>query len=96
MKPICVPCQRFYRIKKTGYYFTEMMPKGNDRPLPGPTEADRWQPYKTWSGDLWECRGCGTQIISGFGALPVSERHVKGFEEQRKRLGADQFQVNDC
>ena len=27
MKPICVPCQRFYRPKKNGFMFIEAMPR---------------------------------------------------------------------
>ncbi len=94
-KPVCVPCQRFFRMKKSGYYFTEGMPTEAGVP-PGKEAADKWKPYKTWAGDLWECQGCGAQILSGFGLKPCGIHHEKDFEADRKKLGADQFQVNDC
>lgn len=95
MKPICVTCQRFYRPKKNGYYFTEMQPNDNDAP-PGTEAPDRWSPYKVWSGDLWECEGCGAQIVSGVGQGPLSEHFKTGFHDLVTRLSADQLQVNDC
>lgn len=96
MKPVCVPCQRFYRMKKSGYYFTEGMPVGHERALPGTVQPERWKPYKVWVADLWECPGCGSTILSGFGASPVAVQHESGFRETIERLGASQFQVNDC
>ena len=27
MKPICIPCRRFYRVKQNGYHFIEGMPR---------------------------------------------------------------------
>lgn len=96
MKPICVPCQRFFRCKKTGFYFTEGMPVGDVRAQPGTAEPEKWKPYKVWSGDRWECEGCGAVIISGVGRVPVCENYHDDFEQSRKRLGADKFQVNDC
>lgn len=94
-KPICVKCHRFFKVKKSGYYFIEGMPKENNAPS-GLEAPDRWQPYKLWAGDLMECKGCGTQIIYGFGMAPISEHYKDGFKEAVERLGADQFQVNDC
>jgi hypothetical protein len=95
MKPICVPCQRFFRPKRTGFTFTEGMPIGNDVP-PGKSFADQWVPYKIWRGDLWECRGCGAQIISGTAAQPIAVQHEEHFAQYRDALNAAQFQVNDC
>jgi hypothetical protein len=94
-KPICVPCQRFFRMKRQGYYFIEGMPKG-EAALPGTQEPWRWQPYKLWAGDLYECKGCGAQIISGFGLQPIDYQHTDTFKDNVRRLGADQLQVNDC
>lgn len=96
MKPICVPCQRFFHIRKSGFYFTEGMPVGPDRPEPGAAEADKWKPYKIWSGDRWECEGCHAVIISGTGMQPVSEHYEEDFAHYMKTLRADQLQVNDC
>lgn len=100
LKPVCVPCRRFFRCEKVGYHFTEGMPNGT-WPWGGPTqpgspENDRyWQPYKLWVGDLWRCHGCGAEIIVGVAGSPVAHRHEKEFAEKR-RNGFDQLQVNDC
>lgn len=96
MKPICVPCQRFFRMKKSGFYFIEGKPIGSTRPMPGTAEPDKWEPYKIWSGDLWECQGCGARIVSGAGAAPLSEWFRDDFRTVRASTGADQLQVNDC
>ena len=94
MKPICVPCQRFFRMIKTGFYFLEGMPEGNA--APGTKEAEKWKPYKLWAGDKWKCEGCGAVILSGFGMSPIAVQHEPDFQDKIKRLGANQFQVNDC
>lgn len=92
MKPVCVKCQRFYRVKKNGYRFVEGMPK-EDGALPGTQEPERWQPYKLWSSDLWECQGCGHQLLSGFGREPIAEHYQKEFAAQADGV---ELQVNDC
>lgn len=96
-KPICVKCQRFYRPKRTGTYFTEQMPTGatKDSP-PGTAAPELWRPYKLWCGDLWECQGCGSQLIVGTGFKPIRENYDADFEEERQRLGAHKILVNDC
>lgn len=94
-KPVCIKCHRFYRVKKTGFYFTEGMPVTGGI-LPGNDQPDGWLPYKIWSSDRWECLGCGSEILSGFGSSPIAVQHEEGFDRQRKDLRADQFQVNDC
>ena len=95
MRPICVPCQRFFKPKKNDFYFTEGMEKVNGA-LCGNQAPEDWRPYKIWAGDLYECKGCGAQIVSGFGDAPLSEHYMDGFEHMMKNLKADQFQVNDC
>lgn len=97
MKPICVPCQRFFRAKKNGYYFIEGMPKpGVRNPEPGTVDPAHWAPYKVWVGDLWECQGCGATIVSGVGHGPLVEHYQDGFADTVARTHADQLQVNDC
>lgn len=95
MKPICVPCRRFFRMKKSGYYFLEGMPIGNDV-LPGNVDAASWKPYKLWVGDQWKCPDCGAEILSGFGRDRIAEHYEEDFAERVQALGADQLQVNDC
>ena len=95
MTPICVPCQRFYRVTKTGFYFIEGMPTSNDAAA-GRSEPENWKPYKLWVGDKFTCPECGSQIISGFGGGPISIHHEPDFGTRVNDLGADQLQVNDC
>lgn len=95
MRPICVRCKQFFRMKKNGYYFIEAKPVGSTRPKPGLAEPEKWEPYKIWSGDLYECLGCGVEIVSGFGAAPISEYFRDDFRTVRASTGADQLQVND-
>lgn len=95
LKPVCVPCQRFFRMKRSGYYFIEGMPTESGA-LPGTAEPEKWKPYKLWVGDLWGCEGCGATILSGFGLNPIAEQHHEDFVSQVARLGAAQLQVNDC
>jgi len=93
MKPICIPCQRFFRPVKSGFYFLEGFPQGAARP--GKSDADRWKPYKLWAGDKWRCEGCGAEIISGTGTRPISEHFESEFATLVESCGAE-YQVNDC
>lgn len=94
MKPICKPCQRFFRPEKNGYYFLEGMPKV-DHAAPGTTAPDDWVPYKLWVGDLWCCPGCGAEIIVGVPSNRIAEHYQPDFTERVKRFGVE-LQVNDC
>ena len=100
MKPICVPCQRFLRCEKNGYYFTEMMPTndpdGATRAPPGRAAPERWVPYKVWSGDLWACPDCGARIVVGTGRNPISEHYEPEFDRTREVNNAGQLDVKDC
>lgn len=92
MKPICRKCDLFYRPKRNGIFFTEGMPTG---PRVNGVH-NSWKPYKVWQGDLWECRGCGHEIIVGVGHQPVTEHYLPEFEPARRQLGADKININDC
>jgi Zn ribbon nucleic-acid-binding protein len=94
MKPICLPCQRFYRVKRNGYPFIEGMPFGGYAP-PGKEAPEKWRPYKLWVGDLWECMGCGHQLVSGVAYQPRSEQHEPDFEQKVRSYG-QVVQINDC
>jgi len=94
MKPICVKCQRFYRIERNGTPFVENMPTSPAVPA-GTERPDLWTAYKLWLGDLWKCEGCGSQIIVGTGADPVAEHFEPDFAFMRNLHGAE-IQVNDC
>jgi len=96
MKPVCVKCQRFYRPKQNGTYFIEGMPNGRyESSPPGLANPDAWSPYKLWVGDIWECKGCGHELIVGVPPNPIREHYHKDFKEEVARLGAV-LQVNDC
>lgn len=94
MKPVCVPCQRFFRPVKTGFNFIEAMPTENHAP-PGTDDPEKWVPYKLWTGDAWSCEGCGATIVVGVPTHPVAEHYQKDFKETCVRLDA-RLQVNDC
>lgn len=94
MKPVCVPCQRFFRPTKNGLPFIEGMPDGN-HPTPGLAEPDRWRPYKLWMGDEWACPDCGATIIVGVAHAPISEHYLPDFGSLVTQFGAT-LQVNDC
>lgn len=95
MKPVCVPCQRFFRMVKSGFYFIEGMPRRDNVP-PGTAAPESWKPYKVWAGDKWRCEGCGAEIVSGVGQHPIAEHYQADFAAHVLRLNADQLQVNDC
>ena len=97
MKPICVPCQRFFRCKKNDFPFIEGMPTGDsdEALLPGTATAGRWKPYKLWLGDKWECEGCGAQIVVGVASQPVAEHFQSQFTKEIRNF-APELQVNDC
>jgi len=96
MKPICVPCQRFFRPKKNGYYFIEGMSVGPGRARAGIADSDQWKPYKMHVGDLWECHGCGANIVVGVAGSALAEHYQNDFDAKIERYGARQLQVNDC
>lgn len=94
LNPICVKCHRFYRAKKNGFYFVEGMPIGN-RAEPGIENDAKWENYKLWSGDLWECQGCGHLLIEGVGNQPIAEHYQPDFVKWVASCKA-YFRVNDC
>jgi hypothetical protein len=95
MKPICVKCQRFYRMTRVGVRFIEAMPTNGSWSPPGTTAPDQWQPYKLWAGDLWTCQGCGHELISGVGRVPITEHYKPDFKEIVIALRPI-VTINDC
>lgn len=96
MKPICIPCQRFFRCKKNDFPFIEGMQSSiTEVALPGTGHPDHWKPYKLWFGDKWECEGCGAQIVVGVAKLPLAEHFQPNFELTVEQV-KPQLQVNDC
>lgn len=95
LKPVCKPCNRFFRPEKNGYFFLEGMPKDDRRPEEGNAEPEAWKPYKLWVGDLWKCKGCGAEIVVGVTGGPISEHYKSNFQEALE-LYPPNLQVNDC
>jgi hypothetical protein len=95
LKPICVKCQRFYRPKKNGYGFIEAMPIGGFSAPAGTSCPELWTPYKLWRGDLWECQGCGHELVSGVANQPISEHYKPDFKMAVETF-SNGLQVNDC
>ena len=94
MKPICVNCGRFFKPHRCGIRIMETMPVANDV-QPGRENADRWRPYKLWAGDLYRCAGCGTEIVIGFGNLPIAEHFEDRFAAMAT-ANPPRVTVNDC
>lgn len=93
MKPICVPCQRFFRCKKNDFPFIEGMPR--DGAEPGTAEPEKWSPYKLWLGDKWECEGCGAVIVVGVARQPMAEHYQPDFAPMVAHYRPE-LNVNDC
>lgn len=88
MKPICVKCKLFFHPERNGIAFEEGMPR------PTPENPAAWGSYKLWVGDLWKCRGCGAQIVTGSSG-PIREHYEEDYAEQVRLFDA-QFRVDDC
>lgn len=95
-KPVCVKCQRFFRPKRNGIGVLENMPATNGA-VPGFEAPEQWRPYKLWDADLYECKGCGAEIVVGFGHVPMAEHfQTERFAQFRDDKGSHIFTVNDC
>lgn len=70
MRPICVACRLFYRPLKNGVDFEHAPPGG---------------PARLWNGDLWECKGCGAQLIVGIAREPIATQDSDFNYNQLKR-----------
>jgi len=100
MKPICVKCQCFYRPKRNGFMFMEMMPTfAANETTPEERRGTRmphlWQPYKLWRGDLWACPECGHETIVGVAYEPLSEHYKRDFADAVAAY-PPQVVINDC
>lgn len=71
---VCLKCRLFYRIKKNGVVIEEGMPDGSGDSAP----------YKLWMADLYECTGCGSQLVTGFGQVPLAEHYQDRYARVRE------------
>lgn len=96
-KPICAKCQLFFTPKRNGTVALEGMPHGPGSGEPGTASPESWLPYKLWMGNLWECRGCGAQVLTT-NSRHFSEHFMQEFSSLREhyeKLGL-LVRVNDC
>lgn len=66
LAPICVKCGIDFELSEAGVFLVEM------------ADSD---PYKVYFADLFKCKSCGTEVISGTAKNPIAE------------YGEDHFQV---
>jgi hypothetical protein len=93
-KPACLKCQRFYRPKHNGIFVEERMPSFSGAAA-GTSQPNSWEPYKLWCADLWECEGCGHQLVSGYAREPVAEHYQQDYNSIVMKLGPIGH-INDC
>lgn len=117
MKPICVPCRRFFRPKRNGFAFEEGFPTGghnftvdephnvqctqlvlvDNEPVPCSRTRDaHWSAYKLWLGDLWECKGCGAEIVITLPTQDAIAEHYQPTYAEMVRTFPPQLRINDC
>jgi hypothetical protein len=60
---------------------------------PGTIDPTAWQPWRIWLADLYECRSCGMELITGFAPYPAAENFEDCFSEAVQHVT---HTVNDC
>ena len=70
-RPVCVSCQ------------VELRPKKNSVLACSRT---KFGPTAIWYADLWKCVRCGSEVIMGFGILPVVYHHERDFNKYLKKV----------
>ena len=82
---ICVACNKFYKLKRSGVVVEEMMPQG-----------EGWVPYKLWMADLYSCPSCEKEILGGFSLGGPMAEHYQSDYRVIKDVHQPQFQIRDC
>ena len=83
IRPVCAKCKVEYFVKKQGVYVVSMF---SSPPLP----------YKIYHADLWECPGCGHQIIGGFGDGALAEHYESSFEKILSNVRMNKEKYFEC
>ena len=52
--------------------------------------------YKIYHADLWECPGCGHQIIGGFGDGALAEHYESSFENILSNVRMNKEKYFEC
>ncbi len=94
MRPVCVKCQRYFKIKRNGVVVEEGMPT----PPLQDGKSDRWVPYKLYMADLYECERCKGQlaITSGHQFSEHFEESYRSLKEGFQEAGLLLPMVEDC
>lgn len=71
MKLVCSKCKIELRPKTNGVKVVEYAGFG---------------PYKIWEADEWECRNCGSTVITGFAQFPIAEHFQPNFSKILQEL----------
>lgn len=50
--------------------------------------------YQIFRADLWKCRGCGKEVVAGFGKEPFIEHFDEGFKTALTRVKASRHFYN--
>jgi len=66
MKIMCVKCGKQLKCKKNEVIVEESVDSNSSC---------------IWEADLWECRKCGVEIITGFGLKPIAEHWQENYQE---------------
>lgn len=68
MKIVCTNCQRLMTAQ---------------RAIAAIEMAD-FGPYKLWSADLYQCKGCNNEVVAGFADCAYAEHFEQHFAEALK------------
>lgn len=68
-RPVCVLCHVEFDCLKNGVGVLKMT-----------VESGKQVPYQLWEADMWECPGCKSRIVSGFGRAAIAEAYHPSFE----------------
>jgi hypothetical protein len=53
-------------------------------------------PYKLWEADLWDCPGCGAEIVVGFGSKPLAEHYQMAFGAYVASIRKNGHEIINC
>lgn len=71
-KNVCVKCESPMWPEKNGICVEEHIEVG--------------EPYRIWMAELYKCLICGTEIITGFGRIPIANHPEPNYTEEQKRV----------
>ena len=71
-KPVCVKCHLEFRPARIGVVVVELYTRDQ-------------VPYRMINGDVWQCPGCGAEIIVNYGTNSLYH-HDEGFEDRLEHI----------